>query len=82
MKERTYKLLELGITEEAARDLMAGRAVVVPAPKHVHLRMIAAATVIEDPGTREWPLVATCAYEQMVTATPYGMANVEPDTKH
>lgn len=75
MSERVYKLAELGITEEAARDLMRGRAVVVPAPRWVKLDQIevAGGALLSE---LEWPARASFAYDAMVSCTPYGMANV------
>ncbi|MGH6950493.1 MAG: hypothetical protein ACREH4_06455 [Vitreimonas sp.] len=76
MSERLYKLGELGITEAAARALMKGRAVVVPTPSWAPRSVFEADSVISEPGELEWGDVAFFAYEQMVAATPFGMANV------
>jgi hypothetical protein len=76
MSERCYKLAELGLTQQAALDLMRGRAVVVPAPRWVPRAMCEAAHVIAESGELEWPDICWLAYQQMVSASPYGMAHV------
>lgn len=77
MSERVYKLAELGITEDAARALMQGRAVVVPIAQWAPREQIeACGDLLCEPGELEWPDVAFFAYEAMTLATPFGTANI------